>query len=208
MKTGNARLVEHGKNYVKDALRFAYFPQGVVGDFERWTDNDPVKGWKYACEMVGAMVTIADHLARAGDTELYEFKTTDGALGTAGRHHSGSPKSLETLVTDLMRYVDKSFKRYGTDRNDRAGSSKYLIDSVNDIQGAERINDLQVMPANRYYRSNYIRSVYTRSASGVPAYPLNPAKGSGDPEGGEAGIYPGVLFMYGKGESLPSPYGA
>ncbi len=198
----NAAFVSHGKRFVKEFLQFSYYPQGAVGDFERWSSSDPTKGWKYSAETVGALLTIADHLSRSGDNELYAYTTTGGALGTQGSHHSGRPKSLGTLVEDLMRYVDNSWKRYGTDQDSRAGTVGYRISSVNNLTGEGRLNDLQIIMGNRYYQSDYVRRVYTRAASGAPAYPATPKSGSGEVEGGEAGTYPGMLFMFGGLEHL------
>lgn len=189
-------LVEHGKRYVRDALRFSYFPNGATGDFERWTEEDPTLGWKYGTEFAGALLTIADTLARAGDAELYEFETTDGALGTAGARPDGSPKSLEALVEDLLRYVDRSYRRYGTDASRRAGDERYLIDSVNDLNDEARINDIQLIVGNSWFDNDYIEAVVTRQADGSPPYPQEPATGAGDPEGGESGSLPGVMFMF------------
>lgn len=190
-------FVEHGKRYVEDALRYSYFPSGAVGEFERWENDDPDLGWKYGCEFAGALITIAEHVARAGDMSLYEFSTTDGALGTEGAHHTGEPKSLHTLVRDLLGYVDGTYERYGTDDAEHAGDPEYRIDSVNLLEGTARIHDLQVLLANRYYQDPYIASVYTRLAAGAPPYPQQPRTGSGETAGGEGGVYPGALFMFG-----------
>lgn len=191
-------LIDFGKTYVKDALRYSYFPQGAVGDFERWTRRNPTKGWKYGGEFVGALVTIADHLARAGDDELYEFSTTDGALGTEGVHElSGLPKSLHTLVRDIMSYVDHTYERYGTDRRQQAGRRQYLIDSVNQLKEDPRITDTALAMANHHFDDPYIRAVYTREADGTPPYPADPGEGRGEAASGEGGVYPGVLFMFG-----------
>lgn len=205
--TDNRGFVDHGKRYVRDALAYTYFPQGAVGDFQRWTDDDPTLGWKYGAEFVGSLLTIADHLARAGDTDLYEYGTADGAAGSEGRHHTGGPKTLETLVTDMMKYVDHSYARYGTDDADRAGDPDYLIDTTVDTQDQALINDTMMLMANTYYQDAYIRAVYTRQAEGAPSYPERPRHGSGDPESGEAGTYPGALFMFGKTEGRVWPYG-
>lgn len=194
--TGDQAHLDHGRQYVREALMFGYFPEGAVSDFERWTDDDPTKGWKYGTEFAGALLTMADHLARAGDTSLYDFTTTDGALGSEGVHRSGKPKSLATLVADLMSYVDGTTVRYGTAQAARNGVTAYRIDSINELGNEELINDLQIMMGNRHYRDGYVEGVYTRTAPGAPPYPSQPRSGQGDPEGGEAGIYPGTLFMF------------
>ena len=186
---------EHGKQYVKEALAYSYFPEGVLGEFERWTNRDADLGWKYAAEMTGAMLSIADHLARSGDRELYRYDTTEGVYGTQGMHRSGSPKSLHTLVRDILSYVDGTYKRFAGARGDR-------IDSVSRGTGERRLNDLQVIMGNSYFDDPWVRNVYTRRAPGAPGYPAEPSRGSGNPASGEHGLYPGVLFMFGGLEGL------
>jgi len=202
----DSMFIQHGKRYVKDALRFTYFPIGAIGDFERWTTAEPGKGWKYACEFTGALLTIAEHTARTGDFELYKYSTTDGALGTEGQHHTGVPKSLHTLVSDLMKYVDHTYKRYATANASEQGDPMRMIDTVNDLNGEERLNDLMLVMGNQYRNNEYIKKVYMRQAPGSPAYPRVVNKGSGDPEGGEAGTYPGALLMFGNTGSTVWPY--
>ena len=199
---GDDAYVEHGKRFVKEALMFTYFPDGSLGEFERWEKNVPNRGWTYAVLITGSMLTIADHLARAGDTELYEFETSQGALGTAG-----GPKSLESLVEDVLAYADGTYSRFGTDSPRRVGSKKRLIDVEDRLNDWAYVHDTMLIQSNVYFRNEYISSVYTRKAPGAPPYPPNPRHGSGDPEGGEWGIYPGMLFMFGamEGEIWPYP---
>lgn len=194
--TGNEAFKEHGRRYVREALMFSYFPQGVVSDFERWTSEDPTRGWSYGTEYTGALLTIAEHLARAGDPSLYEFGTTAGGLGTEGAHHSGQPKSLATLIHDVAGFVDGTQVRWGTDDAARVGDLAYRIDSINDVGGYERIHDVQLIMGAEHYGDAYVRSVYRREAAGAPAYPVNPRHGLGHPEGGDQGIYPAMLFMF------------
>ena len=188
----NQSLIATGKNYVKELIEFGYYPQGVVGEFERWTSTEPAKGWKYAAEQAGSVITIADVLARAGDDELYRYTTSNGALGTAGKHHSGEAKALRTLVRDLYNYVDGTYKR-----RTPAG---HLIDPAGD----RWIHDTMLTMSNVYYKDPYFRSIYTRTAA--PGYPSSPRQSQGDAEGGEWGIYPGMLFMFGQTEQLVDPY--
>jgi hypothetical protein len=202
----NTSLTTSAQRFVTEFIRFSYFPQGTFGEFERWTDTRPILGWKYAVLAVGSVITIADAMARDGDTSLYDFSTTDGALGTAGAHITGAPRSIATMVSDLMRYVDHSYRRYGTANAARASDSRYLIDSVDELYGDQSVHDTMLTMSNRFYRDPYVRDVYTRQAAGAPGYPQNPTHGQGDPEGGEWGTYPGALFMFGGMESEVSPY--
>lgn len=188
----NESFIATGKRYVEDFLRFGYYPEGVVGEFERWNRRNPTKGWKYAAEQLGSVITIADSLARIGDDDLYKFHTVDGALGTEGTHHSGAPKSLRTLTLDLLHYVDGTYQRT-TPPGDEI------------LPADDRwIHDIMLVMANRYFEDDHIRSIYTRE--NASPYPDNPRQSQGRPESGEWGIYPGVLFMFGQLENADTPY--
>lgn len=203
----NESFKESGRDFVREVVAFAYFPQGVLGEFERWTEQDPIEGWRYAMLVAGSVVTIADAFARDGDPSLYDFETTYGALGTQGTRADGDPKSIRSLVADLLGYVDLTYERYGTDDPDREGDPSYRIDSIAERTGDEYLHDVHLALANRYYRDPYIASVYLRTSPRTPAYPAVPKEGQGDPEGGEWGIYPGVMFMFGGLEaSATDPY--
>ncbi|HUG83672.1 MAG TPA: hypothetical protein VMM13_03860, partial [Euzebya sp.] len=202
----NQSFIDSGRRFATEFIRFAYYPTGTFGEFERWTDERPILGWKYAVLAVGSVVTIADVMARAGDPSVYAHRTTDGALGTEGTHHTGVPKSLATMVADLMRYVDQTYERYGTNDGSRAGDARYLINSIDDLYDDRSVHDTMLAMSNRYYRDPFVRNVYQRTAPGTPGYPANPTHGQGDPEGGEWGTYPGALFMFGGLEDAPSPY--
>lgn len=199
--TGAKRLVDSGKAYLRDAVRFGYFPQGFVADFERWTSSDPTKGWKYGSEFAGSLVAIAEHVARTGDTELDRFATTQGALGSEGTHPlERGPKTLQSLVRDLSRYVTGDYVRHGTDQASRR-SSGTIINTTNNPESKKLANDLQTMMANYRWRDPFITSIYTRRASDAPPYPAQARRGKGDTEGGESGSYPGVLLMFGGRET-------
>lgn len=189
-------LVDTGKAFVKDTLRFSYYPEGVLGEFERWTEEEPGLGWKYGMQLTGSLLTIADTLARAGDPSLTEFSTTEGALGTEGRHHSGAEKSLATLVDDMASYADGTYIRYGTDDPSHEGDPAYRIGTVDGRSGREFIHDTFLVVGSRWLPNDHVGAVAARTASGVPPYPESPSSGQGDPAGGEWGIYPGVLFMF------------
>lgn len=203
---GNSSFVDSAKRFTQEFIQFSYFPEGALGEFERWTSNRPILGWKYSVLAAGSLITIADTLARAGDPSLYTYETTNGALGTEGSHFSGAPKSLATLINDLMGYVDHRFARYGTMDASRQGDDRYLIDSRDELNGDESVHDTMLTMSNRFYGSTYVKSVYERTAPGTPGYPSSPTHGQGDPEGGEWGTYPGALLMFGGLEGASNPY--
>ena len=68
------------------------------------------------------------------------------------------------------------------------------------------IGDNNTALPNLFYQNAYIKSIYMRTAPGAPGYPANPGGGGTEARGGEWGIYPGVLFMFGDMEGKVSPY--
>ena len=145
------------------------------------------------------MVAVADALARAGDPELYEFETTEGALGSEGAHWTGVPKSLRTLVMDMARYVSGDFKRYAAPK---PGNPADLISPS--AGGSDRLTDLANVPANQYFEEDFLRDVYLREVGA--AFPDRETKSKSSAVRGDTGTVPGVLFMFGATEHLVSPY--
>jgi hypothetical protein len=199
-------LQASAKRYFKEFLMFAVFPEGATDDFKRWEDKTPCKGWSYSAGQIGDMVILADHFARAGDMELYNYSTTHGFYGTQGRDRlTGQPKSLLTTIRWHQAYMNGKMKRYGTDSSGRNGNRDYMIDT--DCSGTKPyVHDLRYGPmANVFYRDQHIQDNYMRTASNIPSYPSNPSLGE-FAWGGNWGSYPGLLFMFGQMENKVWPY--
>ncbi len=202
-----ADLKKTAKLVVKEFVKYSVYPEGFVGDFERWTATLPDLGWGYGMTTVGPALTLADAFARAGDTELYEYETHEGYYGTEAPE--GSPaKSLRFALRALARYIDDTYERYGT-----ASSSglvrEFRIDSYNEATNWYALHDVAIMPpANIYYRDLYLQSTYLRKGPNRPGYPLRVATSAGGqtPWVGEGAIFPGVLFMWGQLEDQIWPY--
>lgn len=202
--TDNASFKRSATSFVKEWLKFSYFPQGAPAEFGAKSDpGRPSQGWKYGCELAGSLVTIADVLARGGDTGVYEFTTTEGALGSQGAHHLGGPKSLETYITDLYRYMNHDYVRHVAGK---ASVDNAIIDSTDPLWGKNWINDVMMVHGNVYWRQDYIRRSYMRTQQGAPPYPADPSQSQGNPEGGDWGTYPGMLFMFGQPGNRVAPY--
>jgi hypothetical protein len=200
--TNDTFLKNQGKRYFKEAFKYAVFPDGTHADYRRWTDTKPGLGWHYAGSMIGTLITIADHFGRLGDLELYQFSTSEGLFGT-----EGGPKSLDKVIKLFVGHVNQTVTRYGTSDPAKNGSSTYLVSSVDALSREARVHDTYMAQANIFYKDAFVRSIYTRSASGAPAYPATPSNsGEGSAWGGEWNIYPGVLFMFGMMEGKVFPY--
>jgi hypothetical protein len=199
----NSYLKSQAKRYLKEWLRYAVFPDGTQAEFSRWTDIRPGQGWQYAGLMLGSMITLADHFARSGDTELYNYETSEGISPMIP---AGGPKSLRSVLTLWLKHVNLAVVRYGTDQASRYGQPSYLIKSHDELVKEARVHDIIAAQANVYFKDSFLKSIYTRTAAGAPAYPSYPASGGYEPWGGEWGLYPGVLFMFGQMEGKVWPY--
>lgn len=197
IKFDDQLLKERAKMFVEEWLMFSVYPDGVMGEFERWRGDHPDLGWAYASVMLGSIHTLADAFARAGDTDLFDIATSKGAFGT-----EGGTKSIYLAAKNVAGYIDGTIVRYGTDRSDRAGRTEYLIDGVVESQRWYDVRDVLLAQANLYYLDDQITSVYTRTGDGTRPYP----RATENFWSGEWFIYPGVLFMWGQLEGVANPF--
>jgi hypothetical protein len=191
---GDRTLTDHAKRFVKEWLMFAVAPDGSTADQRRWNEGTPLQGFSYSGTVIGSILTVADHLARAGDPELYEFKTSAGILGWGG-----GPKSILTVMQHFAniaigeRNLGGGVKLYATtDNSPRA-------DKIIGPQD-KGIEDIFLIPANLYYNDPTCKKAYTR------ALPRKPRSGGYDVWGGDWGTYPSIPFMFGNLEGVVNPY--
>lgn len=203
--TDNPVVKERAKRYFREWLRFAVFPDNTDSDYRRWTDSIPSLGWAYSSHMTGAMAVLADHFARAGDRELYEYSTSEGFEGLTP---AGGPKSLKNVITHHYRFVNGEEKRYGTKDSSKVGNPDYLINSVDPMSGQSWVYDTFMLQTNVYFKDEFIRSIYTRTAADTPSYPEQPSTGGFHPWTGLWGTFPGVMLMFADMEGQVWPYEA
>jgi hypothetical protein len=153
---------------------------------------------------------MADVQARAGDTDVYNFSTTKTLVGGSGCLVTNTTtKTLRSVVTAMMNYVDHTTLRYIPGH---AGAANYSIDSQDQIANEFRVNDIYFTAANLYWNDAYIKNMYMRTGpTSPPAYPVNPVPTAAPPNnftawGGANGLIPGVLFMFGQMEGVVAPY--
>ena len=196
-------MKESAESFVQEWIMFSVFPEGFFGEFERGTDALPDKGWGYAASLLGSNLTVANTYARAGDDDLFQYETTQGALGTEG----DVDKSLLFAVKSLGKYIDGTFERYAATGGSSTDRATFRIDTVTEKRDWRSVTDIDITVANIYYRDNYISSMYTRTGAGMPDYPADPAiSGQHLAWTGDCGTYPGLLFMYGQLEGIVDPY--
>jgi hypothetical protein len=210
-----AQLVQSGKLYVQEFVRFSLFPQGVVGDFERRFDDGgsgKQVGWAYAGASIGSTVIIADAIARAGDTSLYTYSTSAGGCGTAGTINDGGSRNgqnrdLKFAVESYLKYITDGYARYWPSNDSPTDANR--IDGRYPRNGSSwhGVHDTHLSLVNNYFQDTFIKQAYTRTHANSVAYPADP-QGGPPPWTGAQGVFPGILFMFGGMEGKVSPYSA
>ena len=217
-------LKKTAKLYVKEWLMFGVYPEGMFGEFERWTYDHPAKGLHYAGMSLGHALTVATTFARHGDSELMDFVTREGTyvnngtlnttgLGTANSAATGDEpaKSLRFAIETMGDYVaQKGGDSFPQPRYSPAGSvgdSKFLLTGEEPQNGWWMLDDVITVQAATYYNSPEISDVYRRSGEGMWGYPSKlPGGQYSSAWEGDIGAYPAMLFMFGQMEGKVRPY--
>jgi hypothetical protein len=191
----NADFKAAAKKRAKEWLMFNVGPLGDVYELLRWQDGNAQTGFLYAGAVIGSVLTIADHLARAGDTELYIFSTTAGLQG-----FGGSPKTLQLVAERYAKFVI-------AERGLGAGGVTVYASNTSTTDPAKRIgpgtiraDDIVLMPSQLFFKNSFVERALAR------AYPTSPANGGYDPWGGDWGTYPSARFMFGRMGGVVHPY--
>ncbi len=185
-------LKSHAKRYVKEWLKYGVFPGGVVFDQMRWNTADDIEsGYNYEGTAIGSIITIVDHLARAGDAELYEYSTNDGMYGSEGR-----AKSLLGVMQHFAGLTNGYILEYGATSS--TSDPDLLIAPSGPTQNS--VTYVYLAPANIYYNDPDVTEAYTAPL------PDSYMTGGYDPLGGDWGSYPSIRFMFGQMEGVVWPY--
>jgi hypothetical protein len=196
-------LKNSAKQWVKDALKYGFFPDGVPVEYHRSHGDKASVGWSYAGVTTAHLAEIADHFARAGDTELLAYSTSDGVGESAG-----GPKSVRMVVEHFFATMDGSTKLYnytGTDGAFAARMDGYVAD-----EDRFYTYDIWFAGINNYWQDAELRRKYLemgpeyldlqgRGATVKNTGPYFPWGGSGD-------VYPGLMFMFADMEDEVDPY--
>ena len=195
---GNQALTDSAKRFFQEWLKYAVAPDGTQLEWYRSSTSAHEQGWNYNMATLYHMVRVADVMARNGDSSLYTYSTSIG-LGAS----AGGPKSLLQVLTSTCKYLDGTYQRY---LQGHPGDEDYRLDG--DETNRHFILEAVVLPiANIYYRDDYLKSIYLKTAPGSRPYPSSPqSAGAWQVWEGYGGTSPGVLFMHGQMENLVSPY--
>jgi hypothetical protein len=155
----NATFKAEYKRYGREWLMFGHRAttlDGAAGDMDRGQDGFPQLGFSYALHGTESMLQAMDALARQGDTSLYDFSSSDGAVhSTWGTAHF---KTMEDVLNGYIRWITGWYPAQYTGSGTPpgtfvAGNAYYRIQSrANEGSGSrEMINDGHLLLAANYY---------------------------------------------------------
>ncbi len=204
----NTSLIFQAKQYTKEWIRYSVYPDGTQGEYERNGDYTlPQQGMAYSAINLWQAILLADMGARRGDFEIYNYQTREGLHGTQVPT-GGAPKTLRLAVEKYCHNIQANPAIY-----DRTVTANQRLDSYGEVANVELVWDVLFSVPNKFWKSDYITSIYTRTAPGVRPYPTNGTGVSSAarvwyPWGGTGAEMPGVLFQNGQMEHLVDAYAA
>ena len=193
--TGDTVIKDRAKRFVKEWLKYNVGADGTIWDQVRWQAGNAQSGWNYAATTLGSIITAADHIARTGDTELYDYSTSVGLHWSAG-----GPKTLLKVIQRYANIALDNVRIYASTTATTDASKKIDPDGNSPEPTSRYVHDVAFAQANIYYKDALTTRSYTRST------PTNPSNGGYDAWGGDWGNLPGVRFMFGQMEGKVSPY--
>ncbi len=187
VKYGIKPFIISYKQFAKEFLAFACYPNGAFAEFHRGKPSFPDLGMGYTASTLSAILTVADALARTGDTEIYEYETSHGMFGTEG----SVKKSYLWAMVNYCKLVTGSNEFFMN------SSPSSRIDGKNESNNWYSVHEVMFVMANAYYKNDFIKKVIDRTWPGVDPYPVRTAGfGAFLVWNGEGGAFPGVLFMF------------
>jgi F5/8 type C domain len=202
--TNNASLKQSASAFATAFIKAGIWDNGAVADFGRWADCNPTcpgSMWGHTAGPMNTLTAVADMLARAGDTSLYDLTAPTQVIGG-----SGGTVSLRKALNLWARMANKTTLLYGTSNAAEVGPSKLLSWDTNGGTAGD-YTDFASMAANLYYNDPDIHTAMTRASKSVNT-------SSGCRDASQGGCFSGVAsawadlpFMYGNMEGQVNPYG-
>jgi len=195
--TNNTGIKTRVKKGFEEWVKFMIYPAGAsaigaLWDEKRW--GPPPNTWlgfNYFALSLGSAITVADHFARAGDTSLYNFSTSDGVCGS-----EGGPKSILDAMTHLAGMTNGTILDYGSDVV--TTDSDLVIDQETPDQNHQGF--VYLAAGNTFFDNAAVKTAYTTTP------PSSPWQGGYESISGDWGSYPDVRFMFGQMEGVVWPY--
>jgi hypothetical protein len=177
---GNATHISWANRYMREWVMFANrttVGQETCGDHNRGSDSFPQLGFAYDVTSFGRFAPFMEASARAGDTSLYNFSSSEGAaVPTWGSNHQ---KSMKQVLAQRIGWVAGTLTPQYTGSGAPpgtfvAGDESYRIRSRR-TNGNEIGQDACLLYAASYYKEPGWFEVVNRQGtpSGFTASPNN-----------------------------------
>jgi hypothetical protein len=163
--TGDAYYIGEFKRYMRELVMFGASvsggSRGSFGDWNRGTTTFPQLGYSYHGHGITHCLWAMDALARQGDTELYDFSSSEGStLPNFGTNHY---KTMEDVIDSYIKWGLQSWPN--TCGFDTSSSSTYTnpynwIQSRRTDSDREIVQDGNIMMAACYYgRTDWVDAI-------------------------------------------------
>ncbi|MEK3884665.1 DNRLRE domain-containing protein [Paenibacillus sp. PL2-23] len=206
-------IIDVSKQAARDVLNTTIYPFGAMADFMRGYQGGEI-ALSYGTNQVASITWMAEHLARTGDYDLYDFQTTAGACGSQVIEDINERDPNPNLAYDLdegfkdIRYANRTVMRYydGTYNRTWNGSP------INGTSTGKVGESYTTMLAARYYQDKDLHDTSLRKRNGMASYPSNAVGFHAQPGYTWHGGFASTLFMFGDmGDvwpypNLPNPY--
>lgn len=192
----NATLKASGLRAFQEWVKYGMFSLGQVQDEYRWNGSGNTShGYAYPAATVASALTIADHLARSGDSSAYNYSSSDGMYGT-----EGGTKSLRLALLYFAGMSLGTVVEYASTVS-TADTTK-IIDATGPYFGGSSLSRAEYiwLSNNTFYNDATIKSAYEK------AIPSSYQTSGYELKSGEWGVFPGVRFMFARMEGQVDPY--
>jgi hypothetical protein len=152
----NSYYIGEFKRFMREYVMFGsrLGPYGGFGDNNRGSSSFPQLGFSYLVHGMEGCLPAMEALARRGDTDLYEFSSSEGV-----DHPTWGTKYFKTMEQCLdmhLKFISRDWPlQYTSSGNPPpssvAGDQNYLVGSRNFMAGREIINDANYLHAACYY---------------------------------------------------------
>ncbi len=203
--TNTQSLIDFAANTFRGFVTLGIWNDGAISDYRRWVDcSPPCAGsmWGHTGGAINSMISIADMLARTGDTSLYTYSATSQVAG-----EGGSTVSLQTALELWAKLANHTVTYYGGSVASTNVLSWDTLDGFGN-QG-DFYWDWGSAVANLYYRNSHVKTSVERNVR------VGSGANSGDcfdPQmagcfSGEWAYWADLTYMFGKMDDNPAnPY--
>ena len=159
-------LIDEFKRFMREFVMFGSIlgDYGGFGDMNRGRNTFPQLGFSYALHSMESCLPAMEALARKGDTDLYEFSSTDGA--TTPKWPTNYFKSMELVLDGHLKWIARTWPaQYTPLSTSNAGDPFFQVHSRNTENNHEIVNDANYLYAANYYNRSDWQNIILRQGT-------------------------------------------